>query len=63
MKDKTTFELVTRLNEIMVEENQMALRSLQLEKEHDEIVYELWNRYPNTKDSPDIQPKKKVRKR
>lgn len=63
MKDKTTFELVTRLNQIMVEENQMALRSMQLEYEHDEIVYELWRRYPNTKESPDIQPKKKVRKK
>ena len=63
MKGKSTYELVTRLNEIMVEENQMALRAMQLEKEHDAIVYELWERCPGIKDSPDIQPKKKVREK
>lgn len=35
---------------------------MELDKEHDDIVYELWNRLPNLKDEPDIQPKKRVRK-
>lgn len=56
MKTKSTLELAKRLNEIMVEENNMGLRSMELSKEHDAIVYELWERYPNLKESADIQP-------
>lgn len=49
LKEKTTFELATRLNEIMKEQNQ-------LDTEYNAIVKELWNRVPNLKDDPNIQP-------
>lgn len=63
MDNKTVFELANRLNEITVELNGLELREIALLNEYDEIIYELWRRIPNLKDSPDIQPKKKVRKK
>ena len=59
---ETTKELVERLNEIMVEQYRLEMKMNELDREHNEIVYELWKRLPHLKDSPDIQPKKKVRK-
>lgn len=56
MKDKSTLDLANRLNAIMKEQNDMMLREIQLEREFNEIVYELWRRYPNLKDSADLQP-------
>ena len=38
MKTKSTLELAKRLNEIMVEENNMGLRSMELSKEHDTLI-------------------------
>lgn len=63
MEHKTVFELANRLNEITVELNGLELREIALLNEYDEIIYELWRRLPNLKDSPDMQPKKKVRTR
>ena len=58
----TTKELAERLNQIMVEQYRLEMKINELDREHNEIVYELWKRFPHLKDSPDIQPKKKVRK-
>lgn len=62
MEHLTNKELIDRLNRILIERNKLEMNLMELDKEHDEIVYELWNRLPNLKDEPDIQPKKKVRK-
>lgn len=59
---ETTKELVERLNQIMVEQYKLEMKMSELDNEHNDIVYELWKRLPHLKDSPDIQPKKKVRK-
>ena len=56
MKDKTIYELATRLNQIMVEQQKLEL-------EYNQIVYELWERIPSLKNDVNIQPKKRVRKR
>ena len=61
MKNKTIRELVNRLNEIMVERNKLEIRSMELDREYDEIVYELWERIPSLKDDENIQPKKRVK--
>ena len=61
MKDKSVFELATRLNEFTKELNNLELREITLINEYDEIVYELWRRIPTLKDDVDIQPKRKVR--
>lgn len=61
MKDKSVFELATRLNELTKELNTLELREITLISEYDEIVYELWRRIPTLKDDVDIQPKRKVR--
>lgn len=55
-------ELIERFNKIMVEQDELELNLDRLDREFNEIVYELWKRLPHLKDSPDIQPKKKVRK-
>lgn len=63
MKDRTTLWLANRLNQIMVELDRMWISRETLEAEYDEIVYELWSRYPHLRDNPDIQPKKKVKEK
>lgn len=62
MEHLTNKELIDRFNKILIERNKLEMNLMELDKEHDDIVYELWNRLPNLKDEPDIQPKKKVRK-
>jgi len=59
---KTTKELVERLNQIMIERKKLEINIYELDREHDEIVFKLWERLPNLKGDPNIQPKKKVRK-
>ena len=49
LKEKTTFELATRLNEIMKEQNQ-------LDTEYNSIVRILWERIPSLKEDANIQP-------
>ena len=61
MKDKSVYELATRLNELTKELNTLELREITLISEYDEIVYELWRRIPTLKEDADIQPKRKVR--
>ena len=62
MEHLTNKELIDRFNRIIIERNKLEMNLMELDKEHDDIVYELWDRLPNLKDEPDIQPKKKVRK-
>ena len=62
MKSKSIKELVNRLNEIMIEQHHMEIKSIQLEKEYNEIVYELWSRIPSLTEDTNIQPKKRVKK-
>lgn len=54
MKNKSVKELADRLNEIIVEQDN-------LEIEYNLIVKELWERIPSLKESSGLQPKKKVR--
>ena len=54
MKVKTIYELATRLNQIMVEQQKLEL-------EYNQIVYELWERIPSLKEDDNIQPKIKYR--
>lgn len=56
MKDKTTKELVMRMNEINKE-----LDILQIE--YNRIVKELWDRIPTTKTDDNIQMKKRIKTR
>ena len=63
MKNKTTLELAFRLNEIMVEQNKLQLQSVELDREYNEIVYELWDRYPHLRDDVNLQPITRVRKK
>ena len=55
MKDKSLFELCTRLNEINKEIDA-------LEMEHNKIIKEMWERIPSLKEDVNVQPKKKERK-
>ena len=59
----TILQLVYRLNEIMVEQDKLEIKSMELEKEYNEITYELWGRIPSLKDDENIQPKKRVREK
>ena len=54
MKNKTTFELAHRLNQIRVELQRLWIESNQ-------IIEELHERLPHLKNAPDLQPKKRVR--
>lgn len=54
-KDKeTVFNLVTRLNQIMIEQERLDI-------EYNKIIKELWDRIPTLKNDPNLQPKEKVR--
>jgi hypothetical protein len=55
MKNKSTYELCVRINEIAKEMDNLQL-------EHNKIVSELYERMPHLKDDVNIQPKVKVRK-
>ena len=66
------FDLITRLNELMKEQNELELKYIKstkeyeiekerLDTEYNEIVMRLWGHIPSLKDDVNIQPKKKVR--
>lgn len=66
IKDETTLVLAFRLNEILKELDEIEIqkqklgmqkRIIELQKEWDEIVFELWNRIPSLKENQDLQPK------
>lgn len=61
MSGKTILDLVYRLNEIMVEMDKLEIRSMELEDEYNQIVYELWGKIPSLKNDENIQPKRRVR--
>ena len=54
MKDKTTKELVIRMNEINKEIDLLQI-------EYNRIVKELWERVPTTKTDESIQMKKRIK--
>jgi hypothetical protein len=54
MKNKTTIELVNRINEIRQEQQNLDI-------EYNKIVKELWQRIPSLKEDVNMQPKKMVR--
>ena len=56
MKNKSTYELAHRLNQIRVEMQKLWIES-------NRIIEELHNRLPHLKNDPDLQPKKRVRRR
>lgn len=56
LKEKSIFELATRLNEIMKEQNQ-------LDTEYNSIVRILWERIPSLKEDANIQPITRGRKK
>ena len=56
MKEKTTSELVMRMNEINKSIDMLLL-------EYNQIVKELWVRYPNLKNEVDIQPKVRIKEK
>ena len=56
MKEKTTSELVMRMNEINKSIDNLLL-------EYNQIVKELWVRYPNLKNEVDIQPKIRIKEK
>lgn len=56
MKEKTTSELVMRINEINKSIDMLLL-------EYNQIVKELWVRYPNLKNEVDIQPKIRIKEK
>lgn len=56
MKEKTTSELVMRMNEINKSIDMLLL-------EYNQIVKELWVRYPNLKNEVDIQPKIRIKEK
>ena len=62
MSGKTILELVYRLNEIMVEMDKLEIRSMKLEDEYNQIVYELWGKIPSLKNDENIQPKRRLKK-
>ena len=62
MEGKTILQLVNRLNEIMVEMDKLEIRSMKLEDEYNQIVYELWGKIPNLKKDENIQPKRRAKK-
>ena len=55
MKEKSLFELCTRLNEVNKEIDA-------LEMEHNKIIKEMWERIPSLKEDVNVQPKKRERK-
>lgn len=63
MNSKSIMQLAKRLNEIVIERNNLDVKSIELDKEYNEIVYELWGRIPNLKEDVDMQPKKLVKER
>lgn len=73
MEKETVFDLITRLNNIMRELDQLELKYIaytkeyerekeKLDEEYNKVVMELWGCFPSLKDDVNIQPKKKVRK-
>lgn len=68
MKEKTLFQLATRLNEIIVESNEVLTGHSDkpidiLDDEWNEIIYELWNRIPGLKDDQIVQSKVRKKRR
>ena len=58
----TILQLIFRLNEIRKEQDKLEIKSMELEEEYNQIVYELWGKIPSLENNEDIQPMKRTRK-
>lgn len=63
LKDIPTLALVYRLNKLIQLSNEQEMKQIELEKEYDSIVLELWRRIPSLKDDVNIQPKTRKKER
>ena len=63
IENQTTLSLGMRLGQISKERSKIGANQELLDIEHDLIVAELVRRYPHLKNAPDLQPKKRVRRR
>lgn len=63
MSDRSILQLAKRLNEIEIEKNSLEIKLMELNKEYNEIVYELWGRIPSLKEDVDMQPKELVKEK
>lgn len=61
LKDTPTLILVHRLNELMRQCDEQEMKKMELEKEYNSIVYELWRRIPSLEADANIQPKSRKR--
>lgn len=61
LKDTPTLILVHRLNELMRQCDEQEMKKMELEKEYNLIVYELWRRIPSLETNVNIQPKSRKR--
>lgn len=61
LKDMPTLILVHRLNELIRQSDEQEMKRMELEKEYDSIVYELWRRIPSLETDVNIQPKSRKR--
>lgn len=63
MENKTsTVDLVQQLSAISTQIDNLEMKKMQLEQQYNEIILELWNRFPPLKKNPDMQPIGKVKK-
>lgn len=63
MENKTsTVDLVQQLSAISTQIDNLEIQKMQLEQQYNDIVLELWNRFPPLKKNPDMQPIGKVKK-
>lgn len=61
LKDTPTLILVHRLNELIRQSDEQEMKQMELEKEYNSIVYELWRRIPSLETDVNIQPKSRKR--
>jgi len=47
--DKSVYDLAVRLNQLIIEGDQLEMKMIQINKEFNAIVHELWERIPNLK--------------
>lgn len=61
MENRSILDLAYRLNDILKERKELEIQINDLDKEYNDIVYELWNRIPSLKEDANIQPKRRVK--
>lgn len=61
LKNIPTLVLVYRLNELIQLSDEQEIKQIEIEKEYNDIVFELWRRIPSLENDINIQPKTKKR--